>query len=175
MSERRRRERLLAVLDGEGARIFATLTRFTLRHDVAADLLQELFLRLQSSETFATAENPAAFAWRTALNLATHWRRENRRRRTVAVDDRNIAAGGASPLEELIRDEQIAALLDSLDGLSETARECFVMRFIEGRSYEEIGREVGKTPHQVRGHCHAAVRQLREMLKIEVTRDAIEG
>jgi len=71
LSEQRRRERLLAVLDGEGARIFATLTRLTLRHDVAADLLQELFLRLQTSETFFAAENPAAFAWRTALNLAT--------------------------------------------------------------------------------------------------------
>jgi RNA polymerase sigma-70 factor (ECF subfamily) len=160
------------VLDAEGGRIFATLTRLTLSHDVAADLLQELFLRLQKSDTFFAADNPGAFAWRTALNLATQWRRTRRRNSEPLRDD--FVAAGASPLDRLIRDEQLAALLDSLDELSDLARECFVLRFIDGRSYDEIAQQLARTPHQIRGHCHAAVRQLREKLFVEVTKDVVE-
>lgn len=159
----------MKVLDEHGSRLYATLVRLTLHHDVAGDLLQELFVRLGSSDTFQTARDPAAFAWRTALNLATQWRRERKPAAKLAED---IASSAKSPLDRMVRDEELSRLLDGLDELSEMARVCFVLRFIERQSYDQIGRALEKTPHQVRGHCHAAVKQLREKLATEEEKHA---
>lgn len=51
--------------------------RLTLRRDVAAELLQELFVRLGTSE-IENARDPTAYAWRAAINLAMEWRRRRR-------------------------------------------------------------------------------------------------
>src|SRR3954469_12111610 len=77
--------RLLQLLDTDGRRLHRLLTRLTLRADAAEDLLQELFLRLRDSAGFRMADNPAAFAVRTAVNLAFDWRRKSQRRREVAA------------------------------------------------------------------------------------------
>ena len=167
--DRQAHERLAQVLDEQGTRLYAALARLTLRHDVAADLLQELFLRLGRSETFLTADNPAAFAWRTALNLAAEWRRrQSTSHRAPMPAEERIVAVDPSPLDRLLQDEQIGQLLDALQDLSELARQCFVLRLIERQSYTEIAKTLGKTPHQVRGHCHAAIKQLRQKLGVEV-------
>src|SRR5688572_20717684 len=160
----------MTLLDEQGERLYATLARLTLRHDVAADLLQELFLRLSQSSTFAAADDPAAYARRTAINLAMEWRRRERARQRVQGPVCNDAiresSGTMSPLERLVRAEEYAQVLDGLSKLSELARACFVLRLIERQPYEQIARQLGKNAHQVRGLCHAALRQLRDKLNV---------
>lgn len=54
-----------------GERLYATLTRLTLRRAVADELMQELFLRLSQSDGFDAASDKAAYAWRAA-DLKAH-------------------------------------------------------------------------------------------------------
>ena len=163
---RRLDERLLTLLDTHGGRLHALLTRLTLREDVARDLMQDLFLNLRASGGFAAALDPAAYARRAAVNLAMEWRRGRaRERREPGGPDPEGVAPGRSPVEGLIDAEAVAQILDVASELPESAREAFVLRFVGQESYGEIGRALGKTPHQARGLCHAAVRQLRQQLR----------
>lgn len=52
----KRTEKVLELLQHNGPRIHRLLTRLTLSEDVAADLMQDLFLKLRSSDGFACAE-----------------------------------------------------------------------------------------------------------------------
>ena len=162
-----RHDRLMALLDSDGARLHALLYRLTLRADVAEELMQELFLRLSRSTAFATAEHPFAYARRVAINLAMEKRR-SRQPESIGADEPIVQS--ASPLQEMVRAEELSQILDGLNELPELSRECFVLRFIEGESYDEIAKKVGKTPHQARGLCHSAVRALRERLVMKSTK-----
>ncbi|HEX3359010.1 MAG TPA: sigma-70 family RNA polymerase sigma factor [Tepidisphaeraceae bacterium] len=165
-------ERLLALLNSDGARLHALLFRMTLRPDVAEELMQKLFLKLSQSIAFATAEHPFAYARRVAINLAMERRRSQHSDPTIgAIDvDEMLTEQMSSPLEDLVRAEQLEQILDGLSELSEQSRECFVLRFIEMESYEMIAGRIGKTAHQARGLCHAAVKQLRERLAVKSNR-----
>ena len=70
-----RRRKILQLLDTSGPRLHRLLTRLTRREDVVGDLLQELFTRLWSSNGFDEAQDPYAYAYRAAVNLAFEWRR----------------------------------------------------------------------------------------------------
>src|SRR4051812_49195376 len=149
----------MALLESDGTRLHALLLRLTLRRDVAEELMQELFLRLNQSIGFASAEHPFAYARRVAINLAMERRRS---KVPVAADEsliESITEASRSPLIEMIRAEQLEQILDGVAGLPELSRECFVLRFIEEESYDVIATRIEKTPHQARGLCHAAVRQ----------------
>jgi RNA polymerase sigma factor (sigma-70 family) len=162
---------ILSLFDSDGQRLHALLYRMTLRADVAADLLQDLFIRLSESTSFRSAQSRSAYARRTAVNLALEWRRQ--RRPETSASDSSRFSTFPSPLETIARAEDVERVLDALATLpSEVGRQCFTMRFIEQESYEAIGEAVGKTPHQVRGLCHSAVKQIREIVGASAVRDA---
>jgi RNA polymerase sigma-70 factor (ECF subfamily) len=159
LGDPRRLARLTKVLDEQGTRLYGTLQRLTQRGDVARELLQELFVRLGQSDGFAAATDPNAYASRMAINIAMEWRRK--RQKPALHPNLRDYAREPTPLNQLVRNEQIARVLDALHRVAELPRTCFVLRFVEQKSYEEIARQTGKTPHQARGLCHAAVRRVR--------------
>lgn len=170
----RRHSQLTSLLDAHGPRLYATLLRLCLRPEAARELLQELFLRLARSTGFFQARDPAAYAFRTAINLAMEWRRS--RRESLQLDETALPpTAEPTPLARLIHAEDVERLLDALGSLSDPAREAFVLRLIEGFEYHEIAIRLGKTPHQARGLCHSAVRQLRDLLSRTPTGKAKTG
>jgi RNA polymerase sigma-70 factor (ECF subfamily) len=158
------RQDLLRLLDTHGTALHATLWRLTLRQDVADDLLQELFVKLVGTPRFHAASNPTAYLKRAAINLALDWRRA-RQRQPVPLDTSFDAEGGGPPPHDAAADaEQLERVLDASARLPELSRQAFVMRHVQQESFEAIAAALGKTPHQARGLCHHAVRQLRAQL-----------
>ena len=155
---------LLELLDASGGRLHALLTRLTLREDVAEDLMQELFMKLVRSKGFAKAANKAAYARRAAMNLTFDWRRSRKRNPSPAAMTVEPVASNPSPLNRLIRDEQLVQILDATGWLSELCRDAFVLRHIQQEPYETIADQLGRTPHQVRALCHKTVEQIRAFL-----------
>jgi RNA polymerase sigma factor (sigma-70 family) len=158
-----RQTELLELLDKSGPGLFALLTRLTLRQDVAEELMQELFLRLSGGENHQGIECLAAYARRTAINLAFDWRRQRRRRETapleVIAEPLSHAPG---PLADVIAAEEIEQILNAVDGLNGLSQQAFVMRYIQQESHETIAEQLGKTPHQVRALCFRAMQQVRD-------------
>jgi RNA polymerase sigma factor (sigma-70 family) len=155
---------ITALLDEHGGRLFALLYRLTLRSDVAEDLLQELFCRLSQSTGFQRAENPAAFAYRTATNLAFDWRRQRKRNPATDRVDDDFVAPDASPLADLVQREDLELTLNALGELPAAGREILVLRYLQQQSYESIAMQLGKTTHQVRAIAFKAIKRLRELL-----------
>ena len=159
---------LLELLESSGAGLHRLLTRLTLREDVAEELMQELFVKLSGNKKLAVIENPAAYARRTAINLAFDWRRKNK----PAVDIDQISephSHASSPLDKLIRDEHLNCVLDSIEELSPEARQVLVLRSIEQLSFEEVAIQTGKSAHHVRSILHRARTKLKEIVKSRIS------
>jgi RNA polymerase sigma factor (sigma-70 family) len=159
-----RQERLLELLERSGPGLYALLTRLTLREDAAEDLMQELFIRLSNSRALEKAENRDAYARRCAINLAFDWWQRKKQDALPLDSAREPASNDNSPLGKLIQKEELEEVLNGIGQLSGLSRETFVMRYIEKDSYEEIAKEVGKEPHQVRALCSKAMTRLRNIV-----------
>ena len=159
-----RQKELLELLDKSGADLFALLTRLTLREDVAEELMQELFIKLNHSRSTDGIGNLNAYARRTAINLAFDWRRSQKR----AVPAMGLAAEPASnddsPLSKLIHNEELAETLNAIGRLNKSSREVLIMRYIQQESYDNIAEQLGKSSHHVRALCSRAIRRLRDVL-----------
>ena len=160
-------KKILQLLDTSGPRLHRLLARLTRREDVVGDLLQELFIRLWNSKTFDKAEDPLAYAYRTAINLTFEWRRRQQIRRQPLEGNNPVQQDNSSALRKMIHTEELEQILNATSKLNHLARNVVVMRYIEQDSYEEIAKRLGKKPQYMRSVCAKAMAQLREMLTRE--------
>src|SRR6516162_4181768 len=145
----------------------------------ASDLVQETFLEAQRDFAQFQGSSPDELrAWLRQVLLHnvgafTHRFRGTTKRavgREVA-----LAAGGSSadlgpdlagstltPSGVAIEHEQAVALRRALDRLPEEYRRMVVLRFEEGRSFEEIGRLTGRSPDAARKVWSRAMERLRQ-------------
>jgi RNA polymerase sigma-70 factor (ECF subfamily) len=162
-----RQEKILQLLDTSGERLHRLLGRLTRREDVVGDLLQELFIRLWNSRVFDKAEDPFAYAYRAAINLAFEWRRKQKASRQISKENCPAPKESPSALGKMIQAEELEQVLNAASKLTDLARDVVVMRYIEQDSYEEIGRRLGKKPQYMRALCSKALTELREMFAKE--------
>jgi len=161
---RSRRKELLELLDKSGADLYALLTRLTLREDVAEELMQELFIKLNNSRVIGRIANWNAYAHRAAINLAFDWRRSQKQKVLALGQVAEPVSNENSPLGKLIHSEELAETLDAVGRLKKSSREVLVMRYLQQESYDNIAEQLGKTSHQVRALCSRAIRNLRDVL-----------
>src|ERR1700722_18807513 len=152
------------LLEPHLAALHALLLRLAQRDDVAADLLHELILKLHRSAAFSNAREPGAYARRAAINMAMDWRRSNRRRGTQERMPSELPTTDSGPDESAEAADSVAAILDTVAELSPLSRDAFLLRYVQQESYERVGEIIGRTAHQARGICHAAVKSVRMRL-----------
>ncbi len=171
---RDRQKELLELLDKSGANLYALLTRLTLREDVAEELMQELFIKLNNTSRFDRVRNRYAYARKTAINLAFEWRR-NRKLNRMGLDQiSEPASNDSSPLNKLIRTEELDEILNAIGKLNKVPREAFVMRYIQQEPYDYIAEQLGKTVHHIRALCSRASNRLRYILEHNQSQSFIE-
>ncbi|NLE60186.1 MAG: sigma-70 family RNA polymerase sigma factor [Planctomycetes bacterium] len=156
-------DQLVALLESVGPGLHRLLTKLTLRQDVAEDLMQELFINLAQSDGFTRAADPAAYAYRTAMNLAFTWRRAQQRTQAMLDGFRPAVPSSDGPLARLEADEQVRLVLDAMNELPDLQRDALTLRYIQQTAYETIAEMLGKTPPQVRALCHKAIGSLRRV------------
>jgi RNA polymerase sigma-70 factor (ECF subfamily) len=158
-------QRLTQLLDAHGRGLHALLLRMTLDQEAAADLFQDLFVRLAGSAGFVEAEDFAAFAYRAAMNLAHDWRRRRRRVPAMARLPEQLIDPNESPM--VLPADELARVLDAVGQLAPPARDAICLRYLQQMSYEEVGRTIGRSAHQARALCHAGVARVRRLLAEE--------
>ncbi len=157
-------DEVLRLLAEHGNRLYALLYRLTLDHDVADDLMQELFLNLTRRQGFATADDPLGYAIRSATNLAFDWRRKRLHTPNIQTLTTEPTTSDGRQLSNLIRQEEIQQVLSAMDELIERDRTMLVLRYLEGRSYEQIATVLKKSTHQTRALCYKALLKLRRRI-----------
>ena len=161
-----RTEHILTILEQDGRQLHLLLARLTLREDAADDLMQELFIRLRRSDNLFTATNPRAYVKRAAIHLAFDWRRHWQRRIDVQQLPLESAANAVSLLDTLVGREEVEEILAALEHIPEVYRDCLLLRYLQQEEYDAIGKQIGKTPHQVRAICHKAIARIRKLLDV---------
>lgn len=154
------------VADHYGDTIYTMAYRLTGNADEAADLAQDVFVRvLRNLHTY----RPGTFhgwLYRITKNLfLDRVRRARRIRMEPLVDEeewRHPASFEPGPADVVERGTLEARLADGLESLPPTFRLAIVLCDVEGLSYEEIAEATGWPMGTVRSRIHRARRQLRD-------------
>jgi RNA polymerase sigma-70 factor (ECF subfamily) len=135
--------------------LHAWIRRCGVRDDArVADLFQDVWVRLVNHrERFDPSMKWGTWAFHVAKNLAKNEGRRLQRRFVTPESDYRIkddetvqvrSALSTNQPEEMMRERQLSAKLESvLASLSDEQRTVFTLRFIEGRSNEEVSQTLG--------------------------------
>jgi RNA polymerase sigma-70 factor, ECF subfamily len=134
----------------------------------ASDLVQETFLEAHRNfALFRGTDEPQFVCWLRQIlaakvaNLLRHYLgtqgRDVRLEQDLAVHLDNssrvlgheLAASLTSPSQQAVQREQAVLLADALDRLPEDYREVIVLRHLEGLTFPEVARRMGRTQDSV--------------------------
>lgn len=130
--------------------------------DSAADAMQEAFIRAwHSLEACRDPDRFGSWFFRILTNQCHTVR--DRRRESDDVDALELPAPGRAD-ESLDRAELAAALREALARLTTEQREAFVLKHVDGRSYEEMAELLGTGVDALKMRVHRARESLRAMM-----------
>src|SRR5690606_25365394 len=134
--------------------------------DLALDIAQEALIRLWEGRRKTLPTALAPFLYRVARNLALdHLRTSNTRQRLLRGQ---ATLGGRRPAtpEEEFEDARVSRRVHrAIQALPERRREVFVLAYLRGLTYAEIGEVMGMAPEAVQNQMAAARAQLRDALR----------
>lgn len=143
------------------------LRRYFARRASAADvddLVQDVFLMMQSRGATSEIENVEGYLFRTAANVLGQ-----RRRRTTwpwgrqeDIDDASGPADELSPERILIGKEEIDALAAALEDLPPRSALAFMLFRLERMSQDDIARRMGISARAVRALVMRAHKRIHE-------------
>jgi RNA polymerase sigma-70 factor (ECF subfamily) len=145
----------------------------------ASDLVQETFLKAHRHfNRFHGETERELLAWlrQLLLNNLVSFRRlfvagKRRVGREVTLDlggssspIRELRAQTPSPSEQVVGHERDQALENAFRRLPDDYRQVLVLRYVEGRTFEEIGQALGRSPNAARKLWARAVERLQHEL-----------
>jgi RNA polymerase sigma-70 factor (ECF subfamily) len=149
----------------------------------AEDLVQETFLEAHRNfARFRGTSEPELVRWLRqilAANLADLLRRylgaqgrdvrlereiEDAFDRSSVLLDRGLVAAQSSPSQQAARREQAVLLADALEQLPADYREVLVLRHLEGRTFPEVARRMGRSLDSVEKLWMRGLARLRQVM-----------
>jgi len=131
--------------------------------DVAEDILQLSFIKAYQHLGEVRGRFDA-WVFRIVANGCKDWLK-NIRRTHLSYDEDDQASQYATPDEELDRSELRDDLDRALATLPPSLREAFVLKHVEGRSYEEMADLLGTTVGALKMRVHRAREALQAILE----------
>jgi RNA polymerase sigma-70 factor (ECF subfamily) len=151
-----------------GGALRAFLYRRVRRHPDAAELAQEVYLRMLRIADMETIRNPEAYLYTVASNLAKEHARHTRTDgAALDVDDPVVQAQLAelpALAVELDAEQRIARLRQVLQQLPPKCHAAVVMQYWHGLSYEEIAQRLGISIHMVKKYLSQALVHCRRRM-----------
>lgn len=144
-------------------RVFSVLYRITGNRADAEDLAQEVFLRAHlRRHQLRNPERALPWLLRIASNAAIDFRRaRGAEKLNEPWDHQPHPSAGATPEQQLLRNEREERLRRALAVLSPKERAAIVMRDLEELSGAEVARALGCSEITVRTHIASARGKLR--------------
>lgn len=131
--------------------------------DVAEDILQTSFIKAYHHIGEVRGRFDA-WLFRIVANGCKDWLK-NIRRTHLSYDEDDQPSGFATPDEDLDRTELRQDLDLALAQLAPSLREAFIMKHVEGRSYEEMADLLGTTVGALKMRVHRAREALHALLE----------
>lgn len=132
--------------------------------DAAEDAVQEAFVR--AYEQLRQCRDPDNFVGWFFLILRNRCLAERRRSRTTTeLEDASQQPAPERTERAVEEQDERRALEAALEALTPEQREVFVMKHIEGWSYEDIARRTGVSVGSLKMRMHRGYDRLRELLR----------
>lgn len=121
--------------------------------DTAADLVQDLFLKLLTADISSSITDRRSYLFRAANNLAIN---HNKREGLVRFEDPSsldaIVDDSPSAERQLLSKQELMIVAEVLAGLSPVQRKIFFLTKIDGLTFPAIGQKLGLAPTTVHSH-----------------------
>jgi len=161
---------LEAIFRAFAAPLAAFAYRYVRSRDTAAELVQDVFYRIwRSREAWHIEGSLQAYLYRATrnrvLDYLKHERIERRWAERSAAQRTDLEAPSLPSADAAVETADLVARLEQvLDELPERRRQVFLLRWKEGKSYDEIARLLGVTTKTVENQMTQALRTLRRRL-----------
>lgn len=128
-------------------------------HEDAADLVQDAFVKLAATRILDIT-NPAAYLQRIARNLIADWFRSRRGQLHSEHIPLDECHASVSPCQE-----ELYLFECAVSGLSQKTRTVFLLKRVEGLTYEQIGKRLGIGVKTVEYHMRQALVHINRFLE----------
>lgn len=149
--------------------LISHLQRIVKCRETAHDLIQDSYLILIRAAAAQAIEQPRAYLYRTATNLALDHLRHQKivGRHTVEADDAELEHSAVAPSAERIvaADERLEHFQAALESLPSMTQEIFYLTKIEGMTYRDTARQLNISERQVERHLLKAMLHCRQDLE----------
>ncbi|RAV99215.1 RNA polymerase sigma-70 factor [Pseudochryseolinea flava] len=144
--------------------------RFVYSHDVAEDLVSEIFCKFWNDQIYASITT----SYRAYLFKAVRYSAYNyvkwelsRRNKTVSPEEHLFDISSLKPEQALLYDELAHEINQIIDNLPNQCKRVFLLSRFENKKYKEIADELGISVKAVEAHISKALDILRRNLKSE--------
>jgi RNA polymerase sigma factor (sigma-70 family) len=138
------------------------------KHPDAAELAQEVYARMMRVADMAAIQNPEAYLYTVASNLAKeHARHEPRHIGVLDIEDPVVQEQLAELpafVGQLDTEQRVRRLREVLHQLPAKCQAAVVMQYWHGMSYEQIGERLGISSHMVKKYLSQAVAHCRRRM-----------
>ena len=130
------------------------------RRALAEDVTQEVFIALARQAKSVRAATLSGWLFRHTCFTASKMMRAEKRRvlreRAAAVDLVCLPKAGTDKIDDILL------------GMGESDRQAVLLRYVEGRSHDEVAQALGTTPAAARKRAERAMDRLREIFRGEM-------
>lgn len=144
--------------------VYRNICKLIHRHEIAEDLLQEVFMTLwQKRHTLDPHRPVASWLFVVSYNKAVNWLKQDLRENKLLGLLANPQTEDA-PQTDLEMDRQLAAIHQAADQLPLRKRQAFQLCRVEGRSYEEAGALLGISSETVKEYVKTSSSFIRRTI-----------
>lgn len=122
------------------------VSRIVRNTEDAEDIAQHAYLRLQKLSNNTDLDNPRAYLFQIANNLAVDQLRRGKLHTAYVnqqqINERCDSASGPSPERVLAAKRRLQAIYNSMDKLPLKCRQAFLLHRVRGLSYSQIAQEM---------------------------------
>jgi RNA polymerase sigma-70 factor (ECF subfamily) len=133
--------------------------------DAAADLVQESFVKAFTRLHTCEPDRFGAWVFRILRNRCKDWLKNRRQHTSPLLPDDYAAPDGDDPVRTLERTELGRVVNGALQRLPPAQREAFLLKHVEGLSYEEMAEITGAGVSALKMRVKRACDRLRGLLQ----------
>ena len=127
----------------------------------AEDVIQAVWFKARGVDDSQAIDNPRAYLYRLAANLATDHGRESTRRNRLLADHYLWGPDEViSTEEQAMAQDELQRVLDAAGHLPEPTRTIFRLNRLQGLTQAEIARRLGVSVTTVENHVRTALQRL---------------
>ena len=156
-----------AIVDVYSERLYWHVRRFTLSHEDADDLVQDIYIKIWNAlPGFRGDSQLFTWIWKIATNAALNFVAKAKVRSALALSSYSAEADRIIDSDPWFDgDEAQRKLSKALSRLPSKQRTVFCLRYYDELSYEEISEITGTSVGALKASYHFAAERLKEYLK----------